>query len=177
MTAKKILNKNCAGFTLLEALIALVILTGGLLALATAFSQGMIVLTTAHYHQIAKEKASEAIESVFTSRDTRVIVWNAVRNVSQGGVFLDAPQQIRNPGPDGLVNTGDDGAEESEILPGPDNQLGTGDDIVVPLNNFTREIEITDLSTNLRQIRIIIDYKIGHLSRKYELVTYISSFA
>jgi len=177
MLTNKYLIKDSAGFTLLEALISLLILTGGLLALATAFSQGMIVVSTAHHHQIAKEKASEAIESVFTSRDTRIIVWNAVRNVSKGGVFLDDPQPIRNPGPDGLVNTADDGAEESEKLPGPDNQLGTEDDIVVPLNNFSREIEITDLGGSLRQIRIIIDYKIGHLDRKYELVTYISSFA
>lgn len=173
----KSISKNSAGFTLLEALIALVILTGGLLALATAFSEGMIIVTTAHYHQIAKEKASEAVESVFTSRDTRIIVWNAVRNVSKGGVFLDDPQPIRSPGPDGLVNTADDGVEESETLPGPDNQLGTGDDIVVPLNSFSREVQITDLSSNLREIRIIIDYKVGHLSRQYELVTYISSFA
>ncbi|MBN2243360.1 MAG: prepilin-type N-terminal cleavage/methylation domain-containing protein [Acidobacteria bacterium] len=177
MAANKFLNKNCAGFTLLEALIALVILTGGLLALASAFSEGMIVVTTAHYHQIAKEKATEAIESVFTSRDTRIIVWNAVRNVSKGGVFLDDPQPIRDPGPDGMVNTADDGSEEAERLPGADNQLGTPDDIVVPLNTFTREIEITDLGGNLRQIRIIIDYRIGHLNRQYELVTYISSFA
>ena len=177
MFAKKFHIKDCAGFTLLEALIALVILTGGLLALATAFSEGMIIVTTAHYHQIAKEKASEAIESVFTSRDTRVIVWNSVRNVSHGGVFLDDPQPIRNPGPDGLVNTADDGAEESEILPGADNLLGTSDDIVVPLNTFSRGVEITDLGSNLRQIRIIIDYRIGHLSRQYELVTFISSFA
>ena len=177
MLTDKNLIKNSAGFTLLEALISLLILTGGLLALASAFSQGLVVVTTAHYHQIAKEKASEAIESVFTSRDTRIIAWNAVRNTSKGGVFLDDPQPIRNPGPDGLVNTADDGAEESETLPGPDNQLGTGDDVVMPLNSFSREIEITDLSGNLRQIRIIIDYKIGHLNRRYELVTYISSFA
>ena len=177
MSDKKNLSKDSGGFTLLEALIALVILTGGLLALATAFSEGMIIVTTAHYHQIAKEKASEAIESVFTSRDTRIIVWNAVRNVSKGGVFLDYAQPIRDPGPDGLVNTADDGAEEAEKLPGPDNQLGTEDDIEVPLSSFSREVEITDLSASLRRIRIIIDYKIGHLSRKYELVTYISSFA
>jgi hypothetical protein len=166
-----------SGFTLVEALMAILILAGGLLALATAFAQGMVVMSTSHYHQIAKEKASEAIESVTTSRDTRVIAWARIRNVSQGGVFLDGPQAVRAQGADGLVNTADDGAVENAILPGPDGLLGTGDDIVVPLDTFTREIEIRDLSANLRQIRVIVRYQVGHLARQYQLLTYVSTFA
>ena len=166
-----------SGFTLVETLMAILILAGGLLALATAFAQGMVVMSTSHYHQIAKEKASEAIESVTTSRDTRVIAWARIRNVSQGGVFLDGPQSVRAQGTDGLVNTADDGAVENAILPGPDGLLGTGDDVVVPLNTFTREIEIRDISPNLRQIRVIVRYQVGHLTRQYQLLTYVSTFA
>jgi len=168
---------NQSGFTLVEAMVATIILSGGLLALALAFAQGMIAMLTSHCHQIAKEKASEAIETVSTSRDTRIITWAQIRNVSNGGVFLDGPQPLRAPGPDGLVNTSDDGALENETLPGSDGILGTGDDIVHPLSAFTREIEIRDIAPNLRQIRIIIRYQIGHLTRQYELITYISSFA
>jgi prepilin-type N-terminal cleavage/methylation domain-containing protein len=169
---------NCpAGFTLVETLIALVILSGGLLALASAFAQGMIIMSTAHYHQMAKEKASEAVESVFTSRDTRIITWAQIRNVSNGGIFLNGPQPLRGAGPDGLVNTADDTARENETFPGPDGQLGTADDVVVPLADFTREIQITDIGPNLRQIRVIVNYRIGHLNRQYQLVSFISSFA
>jgi prepilin-type N-terminal cleavage/methylation domain-containing protein len=177
MHKKKCLNKNNAGFTLLEALISMVILSGGLLALASAFSQGLVIVSTSHFHQIAKERASEAVESVFTSRDTRIINWNAVRNVSNGGVFLDSPQPIREAGPDGLANTADDGTEAVERLPGLDNLLDTEDDVVITLNNFSREIVITDIGTNLRLIRVIINYRIGNLNRQHELITYISSFA
>jgi prepilin-type N-terminal cleavage/methylation domain-containing protein len=170
-------HKNQAGFTLVESLMSIVILSGGLLALATAFAQGMIIMSSAHYHQVAKEKASEAIESVFASRDTRIITWAQIRNVSFGGVFLDGQQQLRGQGPDGLVNTADDATQESETSPGHDNQLGTADDVVVPLSGFTREIEIRDIGPNLRQIRVVVCYQIGHLTRQYQLIAYISSFA
>jgi prepilin-type N-terminal cleavage/methylation domain-containing protein len=168
---------NQQGFTLVETMIAIIILSGGLLALATGFAEGMVIMSTSHYHQIAKEKASEAIESVFTSRDTRTIMWAQVRNVSDGGVFLNGPQILRSQGPDGLVNTADDGALESEILPGPDELLGTGDDVTVPLDKFTREIVIQDIAPNLRRITVIVSYQIGHLTRLYQLVSFISSFA
>jgi prepilin-type N-terminal cleavage/methylation domain-containing protein len=166
-----------SGFTLVETLIAMVILTGGLLALAAAFSQGMVVMSTSHYHQIAEAKAAEAIESVFTSRDTRIITWAQIRNVSAGGVFLDGAQPLRASGADGLVNTADDGTLECETLPGPDGVLGTGDDVVRQLTAFTREIAIVDLAPNLRQIRVIVRYQIGSLNRQYQLTAYISSFA
>ncbi len=165
------------GFTMIETIIALIILGGGLLALATAFAQSMVVVSTAHYHQIAKEKASEAIESVFTSRDTRTITWAQIRNVQFGGVFLDGEQPLLAQGDDGLLNTADDDAPEYEILAGPDGEIGTGDDIMNSLDNFTREIEIRDIAANLRRIRVIVRYQIGHLSRQYELVAFISSFA
>jgi prepilin-type N-terminal cleavage/methylation domain-containing protein len=166
-----------SGFTLLETMIAIIILGGGLLALASAFAQGMVTMSTSHRHHVAKEKASEAIESVFTSRDTRTITWAQIRNVGGGGVFLNGAQALRTQGADGLVNTADDGAMETETQPGPDGLLGTGDDVVNPLNDYTREIQITDLAANLRQIRVIVRYRIGHLVRQYQLTTFISSFA
>jgi hypothetical protein len=166
-----------AGFSLVETLISIVLLGGGLLCLASAFAQGMIVMATSHYHQIAKEKAAEAIESVTAARDTRVIAWAQIRNVANGGIFLDGPQLLRAQGQDGLVNTADDGAVETTTLPGPDKVLGTPDDVVVTLNTFTRQIEITDLAPNLRQIRVTIRYQVVHLTRQLVLISYISSFA
>ncbi len=170
-------SRDQSGLTLLETMISIIILGGGLLALASAFSQGMVLMSTSHYHQVAKEKASEAIESVFTSRDTRIITWAQIRNASAGGVFLDGPKSLRAVGTDGLVNTADDGALENETLAGPDGVLGTGDDIVRPMDVFTREIQITDLAPNLREIRVIVRYRIGSLNRQYQLVAYLSSFA
>jgi hypothetical protein len=156
----------------------LLILCGGLLALATAFAQGMILVTGSHYHQMAKEKASEAMESVFTSRDARKIpTWSAIQNASRSanGIFLDGPQPIRNPGADGLVNTSDDGSLET--LPGKDGVFGTTDDEILTSDKFTREIEIRDVRSNLRQIRVIVRYRAGNAQHQYQLTSYISPFA
>ena len=73
MAALKGSTRNQSGFTIIETMIATIILGGGLLAVALAFAQGMIYMSSSHYHQIAKEKASEAIESVYTARDNRVV--------------------------------------------------------------------------------------------------------
>jgi prepilin-type N-terminal cleavage/methylation domain-containing protein len=167
-----------SGFTLVEVMIAIVILGGGLLALAVALTQGMVILSTSRYNQIAKEKASEAMESVFASRDARKIAsWNSIKNHRNGGIFLDGPRQLRAAGPDGLVNTADDGNPETVVEPGPDKIMGTADDAVVALDNFQREIEISDVAANLRQIRIIVSYTVGRLNRQYQLTSFISPFS
>jgi prepilin-type N-terminal cleavage/methylation domain-containing protein len=175
-TEGKLLNSQ-SGFTLVEVLISAIILTGGLLALSYGMTKGMVVMSTSHYHGIAKQKASEALESVNKSRDTHILTWAQIRNASNGGIFLDGMQPLCAHGPDGLVNTADDGAVENEILPGPDGVLNTQDDIVNSLDAFRRQIIIADISPNLRSIRVVIGYRIGTLNCQYSLVTYISSFA
>ena len=165
------------GFTLIETVFALAIMAGGLLSLAAVFTYGMLHLNTGTSLLTAKEKATEAIESVFMSRDTLVINWDQVRNQAGGGVFLDGPRDVREPGADGLVNTNDDGAIESVVLPGMDGTVGTVDDEVKTLDGFTREIVITDLNANLREIRVTITYPFGQGSREFVLTTYISAFA
>jgi hypothetical protein len=166
-----------SGLTLVETLIAAVILAGGLLALSYGMTKGMVVVSTSHYHAIAKQKASEALESVNKSRDTHILTWAQIRNVSGGGIFLDGMQPLCAHGPDGLVNTADDGSVETETLPGRDGILGTSDDIVNSLDAFRRQIIIADIAPNLRSIRVIIGYRIGILNCQYSLITYISSFA
>jgi prepilin-type N-terminal cleavage/methylation domain-containing protein len=165
------------GFGLIEMMIAISVLGIGLLGMAAMFTEGLLQVATGQSDNIAKQKASEAIESVFAARDTRLITWAQIRNVSNGGVFLNGAQTIKNSGADGLVNTADDGAVESILVPGPDAQFGTADDVSRPLSLFTREIEITDLGVNLRRIRAIVRYRVGRLNKECVLVTYISSFA
>ena len=100
-----------AGFSLVETMIAMGILATGLLSMAGAFVLGLASLNGSSANLVAREKAREAIESVHTARDTRVITWGQIRNVSDGGAFVDGAQPLRNPGPDGLMNTADDGQD------------------------------------------------------------------
>jgi prepilin-type N-terminal cleavage/methylation domain-containing protein len=171
------------GFSLIESLLAVAVLAFGLLSVAAAFSQGLTTLSGSNLDVLAREKAAEAIESVFTARDTRTITWVQIRNVqgqsgSDGGIFFDGQQPLTRPGYDGLLNTDDDSDEiESLVLPGADGELGTDDDVIQPLTQFSREIEIRDLSPTLRQLRVIIRYTVGRAEREYVLTTYISSYA
>jgi prepilin-type N-terminal cleavage/methylation domain-containing protein len=174
------------GFTLVEVIVSIVILSVGVLALIQVYSTGMSMMSSSKWDVIAKEKAASAIESVFTARDTRVLQWAQIRNVSNGGVFLDGAQPMyavctSAPANDGLINTADDARCPLEAItePGPDGLLGTADDIVTPLRMFNRQIRITDIAgnVNLRQIDVIVSYNIGRFQKQYVLTTYISSFS
>ena len=170
-------RRDEGGFSLIETIFALGIMAYGLLALASVFSYGLVNLRTGNSLLVAKEKAAEAIESVFMSRDTRVIGWSQVRNEAYGGIFLDGPQPMKVSGADGIVNTDDDGAIEQVVLPGADDLIGTPDDEVIQLTNYTREITIIDIGVNLRESRVTIRYPYGGAYGEYTLTTYISSFA
>jgi prepilin-type N-terminal cleavage/methylation domain-containing protein len=175
--------KDTAGFSLVESLIAVTVLAVGLLTMGAAFTTGMSQMTGSNFDFIAREKAAEAIESVFTARDTGTVTWNMIRNVTgetgtDGGIFMDGAQPLTQPGVDGLVNTVDDGTTLEAIpQPGADGELGTGDDTWMQLTAFTREVEIRSLGPTLRQLRVIIRYIVGRQEREYIIVTYISSYA
>ena len=191
-----------AGFSLIETMIAMAILATGLLSLAGVFIMGLNHLSSSSASLIAREKAREAVESVHTARDTRVITWCQIYNVSSArgaacaaapaGVFLDGPQDLHRAGTDGLVNTADDLAQPIETLinPGRDNILGSADDLQTELTNYSREIEISEIVTggvanpNLRRLRVRVRY--GRMivqggesipERVYELTTYISAIS
>jgi prepilin-type N-terminal cleavage/methylation domain-containing protein len=192
--------ENEAGFSLIETMVAMAILATGLLSLAGVFVMGLNHLSNSSAALIAREKAREAVESVHTARDTRVITWCQIYNATfpritacstePPGVFVNGAVPLRNAGPDGLVNTGDDVGIEEAISPGPDNQLGTPDDIRTELRSYTREIEITEILTNgipnpnLRRLRVRVRYgrivRVGTEmlpERVYELTTYISAIS
>ena len=169
-----------AGFTLMETLIAIPILAMGLLTVAAILSSGLTRISASGNYAVAKEKAAEAIEGVFMARDTGVVSWDQIRNVTSpgpAGIFLDGPQPLRTAGADGLINTGDDGPVEKVVTPGLDDLIDTGDDVIETLDAYTREIAITDLSTHLREVRIVVTYPSNGVLREYVISTYISAFA
>jgi prepilin-type N-terminal cleavage/methylation domain-containing protein len=175
MNARRL--RSAHGFSLIETMIAMGILAVGLLGLIGAFAVGSLHMAGSTPGLIAREKAREAVESVHSARDTRVITWDQIRNVADAGVFLNNPQPLTTPGDDGLVNTSDDGPVERLRNAGIDGTLNTADDQVMPLTNFTREIQIQDISTNLRLIRVIVSYRVNDAWRTYTLTTYVSAFS
>jgi len=160
------------GFSLIEVLISTAIVTVGLLAVVGSFGAAVASTQSAQEDLIAKQKALEAVESIFTSRNTQQITFAQIANVSSGGIFKDGYQPLLAAGADGLAGTSDDvayplcpGGVECLMLPGADGVLGTPDDIQMSLDNFSRQILIVpvlnpDLTVNpnLKQITVNVQY-------------------
>ena len=168
------------GFTLAETVIALGVLTTGVLGAAAVLATGMQNLSSSPGDVVSTQKAAQAIEAVFSARDSGKLTWAQIKNASQGGVFLDGAQPLKLAGDDGLVNTADDTTIETTIFPGPDKTLQTADDVVTPLSNYTRQIAIQDVPNEngeLRSVVVTIKYRNGPTTRTYTLTTYISAYS
>ncbi len=164
-----------SGFTLVEVLVAGMLLSTGLLALAYCFSQGLSTVMASQQDSIARQKAREAMEDVLTARNTDSITWSQIENISNGGIFTDGATPLTTPGPDGMVNTADDGPVETITMPGPDGLLSDGTS--TPLSGYTRQIQITDLNAILKQITVTITYTTAAgLPRTFSLETYVSPY-
>jgi len=177
-------RRSTRGFTLLETMIALIVLFVGILGLAAMLGDALAYMRGSQDDFIAQQKAEEAAEAIFTAKYTNGITWAQLSNYSAGnptGLFLTGPQPVLQPGAtDGLVGTVADSAQPPEYIltPGPDQKLGTVDDVQMPLTEFTRQITISNLATdsNLRTIEIQVFYNTGRFNRTYTMWTEISAF-
>ena len=172
------LSKDSKGFTLIEVMVATVVIVIALVSLLTLFAYSVATMALTEDLLIGKEKAREALESIFTARNTQQITFNEIQNVvpSQPGIFLNGYQQLKTAGDDGLIGTADDGAVETYTLPGE----------VIELNQFEREIQIdpvfyadapavVDPDVRRVTIRIRFPTPLGG-QRIFELGSYISRF-
>jgi len=171
--AERAADKHQRGFSLIEVMISIAILTVGLLGLVGTFAAAITSTRWSQEDLIAKQKALEALESIYTARNTQQLSFAQVANISNGGIFTDGYTQMRQAGADGLVGTADDatfagcpGGVECYTLPGPDGILGTADDIKMTLSSFSRQILISPVlqqpgnipNPNLKQITINVQY-------------------
>jgi prepilin-type N-terminal cleavage/methylation domain-containing protein len=168
-------NSRRSGFTLLEAVIAMAVLSFGVLSLSAIYTQGLKASAQNQIQFIAQQKAQEALDTLLS--------WAQISNVSKGGVFKDGPQPLLAPGPDGLIGTADDDAANPNTIvigPGNDNVLGTADDKTVNLNPWmTRTILIAPVPgvPNLNQVTITVIYVYQGQTSQFQLVSYLSAFS
>ncbi len=173
------------GFTLIEAMISILILAFGILSLAVVYAQGIQITSMTQMNYIAEKKAEQAMETIFAARDSHILQWTNIRNITGAGgtadgVFVVGPTSLLAAGPDGLYGTVDDDPTIPDVViinAGPDGVLGTADDQVMSLLGMQRTIAITDVAPNLRQISVTITYTVGSAQRQYTLVSYISQFS
>jgi len=187
-------SSDQSGFTLVETMIAIAVLTIGILSLAAVLGTSVGRVEYAEEQLIAREKALQALESVYTARNTSQITFAQIAN-TPNGIFTLGATQLLCAGPDGLVNTTDDVAcpaagpcpagPECVVLPGPDGILGDADDVAMSLSNFTRQIAITNVleadgvtvNPTLKSITVTITYaQSGAAPQAYTVQALISAY-
>ena len=151
------------GFSLLEMLVAMVVLAVGLLGVASAISYALMASNRGRGITNAKMLVVSILEQMETLRDTGQLHFNEISNSQvTGSTFTGFPATFQPvstiPGPDGIFGTADD-----LIDPGPNGTYGNADDFSNPLlarPGVTRQILITTLPDNdyLKKIKVTLRY-------------------
>ncbi len=184
-------KRSSRGFTLVEVLIATVVLAVGLVAVAALFAAAIAASQQSLEDQIAKQKAREALEGVYSARNDTALTFDSIQNVLNGGIFKDGfiPLNLACP-PTGTCNTNGIVGTTSEtttpdrvVYPGPDGVLGTADDRFISLSNYRRQIQITPVvqggitNTDIRQIVVTVRVTTPNRgTRDFTVRGYISRF-
>lgn len=178
--------KQQQGFSLIEVVIAILILTAGLIALAGALISGVTLPQRARQQEIAKQLANEIMESIIFAKEAAPPGFDSFDSLAytdDGGRFV---RNATNPniskmleaGPDNVFGTCDDGQNpgtvqpcgaalgnvmrEYSIDPGADGRYSTTtNNRRLQLLNYSREIIIRDLTpapVTLREIEVRVTY-------------------
>ena len=155
-----------SGVTILEMVVAMLIMTVGLLGMAAAIGYAVTVSNKGRNVTNNKLLVVSILEQMENLRNTNQLTFGQIANTgsvdnSQATTtFTGFPatfQQVSiNPGPDGIYGTADD-----LIDPGADGIYGTADDFTDQawgVAGYTRQILITNLSTNLKRIQVTLQY-------------------
>ena len=160
-----------AGVTILEMVIAMLVVTVGLLAVAASIGYAMTVSNKGRNVTNTKLLVVSMLEQMETLRNTEQLTFGQIKN---------APLTAAD-------NTG--AAREFEGFPvtfqrvttepGPDGIFGTVDD---PLSSatgaFTRQVLITELNPNLKRIQVTLRYPdAGGQMRDLQGVSYLNNNA
>ena len=138
-----------SGFSLLEMVVAMFILTIGLLGAASSIGYALMVSNSGRGLTNAKLLVVSALEQMETLRDSGQLNFAEISNIAQPfpSTFTGFPTSFL------AVST----------VPGPDFVYGTADDPGITdstkaVKGVTRQILITDLSATLKQIKVTLTY-------------------
>ena len=144
------------GFSLLELVVAMVILTVGLLGVASAIGYALLASNRGRGITNSKMLIVSALEQMETLRDSGQLNFNEISNTQQSGsTFRGFPSTFLPvslvPGPDGIFGTADD-----LDVPAPGGGFVTDPNLARP--GVTRQIVITDLDPLLKKIQVTLRY-------------------
>ncbi len=156
-------RKNQGGFSLLEMVVATLVLTVGLLAVASSIGYALLASNRGRGVTNAKMLIVSVQEQMETLRDTGQLSFAEISNSHvEGSTFTYFPTDFMAvstfPGPDGVFGTNDD-----LIAPGPDGFYFTGDEVTDNTRarpGVTRQILITGIPNEplLKKITVTLRY-------------------
>lgn len=153
ITAQKppISPRNESGFTLIEAIVAILILTIGLVGTAAAITYALQYSAISRNVTKAKLLVVASFEEIESLRNSRRLDYKQIANA--GGVDNT-----------NVANLFDGFSTEFRVIPrdpGTDGVYGTADDIAdadTAKNGYSRQITITNVSASIKRVQVRVRY-------------------
>lgn len=163
------------GFSLIEMLIATVVTAIGLLAVIGLFARSLATMQYAQEDIIAKQKAREALEGVYTARDDTSLNFSQIDNFANGGIFKDGMVPLMLNTTTGISGTTSDSTTPDYVVL---------DGRTVNLTNYQRQILFSPLPApgggndpNIKLVTITVQVSsAGRPPRTYVVTGYVSRF-
>ena len=175
-------NRAQSGFSLLEVMIRCRFSQSGLVGVLGVFGLAIAANQRSQQDMLARQLASEAMESIFTARNTSQLSFSksitspteafssngASASLCAGPTYgiVGSWRRLRRVLPH-RVPCCPNGGVECLTEPGPDGIVGTADDVILSLTNFTRTITIYAAAgrsgnpiPTLVQVTITINYTV-----------------
>jgi prepilin-type N-terminal cleavage/methylation domain-containing protein len=175
-------DSSSAGFTLLETVVAMMVLSVALLGVASTIGYALMVSNSGRGVTNTKLLVVSVLEQMEALRNNGQLTFGQIANTgnvdnSGGGTFAGFPTGFSdvssNPGPDGIFGTSDD-----LIDAGADGVYGTADDFTntnLIRVGYSREIVITNLSNQLKRIQVTLRYSAnGGVQKELVGVSYLN---
>lgn len=175
---KRFKNKSGEnGFTYVEVIISMVIMTVGILGAMSALTYSLVYMQIAERRTQAKQIAGATLETIFAVRDIQsadgigIDGWDFIQNKATGnnGIFLTGWTPVRqSSGTDGIYGTADDACDVGQTC-------STSPVIV----GYERQIEIKDIIENgssivlKRRINVTVRYRVNGSNYYNETVSTI----
>lgn len=170
--------KSERGFSMIEVVIAILVISIGLLALSAALVMGVTLPGRARQQEIAKQMASAIMESIIAAKESPRPGFTSFASLDYAptGRFVPGIAPMLEAGPDGVYGTCDDGQPSPGTVgacpglgtriveltndPGPDGRYDTtADNRTRKLLDFTREVVISnDASGQVKNITVNVSF-------------------
>jgi type II secretory pathway pseudopilin PulG len=179
------------GFTLIDVMIATMVMMVGVLSLMLAMTTAIVSATNGQQQAQAKQYAQSTMESIFSARDINnpaILAFNNIENVSgpntSGGIFLSPTTPVtlspiyNSTGCDGIIGTADDKYGTSSCV----NGAPTNTTPITPIPGFYRSIVINALSFNntgvptVLAITVTIYYESNNQLLSQSLTSYMGNY-